>query len=67
MIIERYKAPPYFAVFERTPQYCSAEHPLLLGPYKSEVEAAEARVRYGYDRENFYVAQVAPDHYSPVL
>ena len=64
--MSKYETPSQFAVFEREPQYCSAQHPLLLGPYKTEAEAEEDRVRYGYDRENFYVAKIAPDRMTPV-
>jgi hypothetical protein len=38
----RRESPPQYAVFERTPQYCSAENPILLAPYNTEAEAAEA-------------------------
>jgi hypothetical protein len=55
-----------FAVFERTPQFSSAEYPLLFAPYRSAQEAEDARVKYGLTGENFYVARIAPDHRSPV-
>ena len=54
-----------FAVFERTPQFSSAEFPLVFGPYRSVQEAEEAREKYGLISENFYVARIAPDHRSP--
>ncbi|HET8687936.1 MAG TPA: hypothetical protein VFM18_14940 [Methanosarcina sp.] len=47
--------PEKFGIFEKIPQYCSAEHPILFGPYSSREEAEKHRVKYGYTDDNFYV------------
>lgn len=64
---ERYSPPPQFAIFEREPQKNALPNKIIMGPYKSPEDAEDARVKYGFDNDNNYVAQLGPDYYSPVV
>jgi hypothetical protein len=63
---ERYPRPALFAVFEREPRMNAEPNRIIFGPYGSASDAEEHRIKYGFIDENYYVAQIAPDHYSPL-
>ena len=44
-----------FAVFEREPAHGKDKDGVILAPYNTEEEAEQARVKYGYGDDNYYV------------
>jgi len=48
----------FFAVYEREPAHGATPNGVILAPYNTKEEAEEARVRYGYNNENYYVDKI---------
>lgn len=44
-----------FAVFEKIPMHGKEENGIILAPFKTKGEAEEARKKYGYNTDNYYV------------
>ena len=44
-----------YAVFEREPQKGPTPNGVVMGPYFSEEEAEQAKIKYGFISDNFYV------------
>ena len=44
-----------FAVYEKVPAHGSEINGLIFGPFNSKEEAEEARQKYGYSSDNYYV------------
>ena len=44
-----------YAVYEKKPAHGNLENNVILAPYKSKEEAEEAKVKYGYGNDNYYV------------
>lgn len=59
--------PPKFGIFEKEPRQNALPNKIIMGPYRTPEQAEEHRKKYGYDNDNYYVAQIGSDHYSPVL
>jgi hypothetical protein len=49
---------PQYAVYEKVPAHGSAINNVILAPYKSEQEAQEAREKYGYNNDNYYIGKI---------
>jgi|688.fasta_scaffold1179945_2 hypothetical protein len=45
----------FFAVYEREPAHGATPNGVILSPYNTKEEAEEAKVRYGYNTDNYYV------------
>lgn len=45
----------FYAVYEREPQHGSQKNGVILGPFKTKQAAEQARVKYGYGNDNYYV------------
>lgn len=48
--------PKQYAVYEREPQICKKPHGIVLSPYDTSNEAEDARIKFGYVSDNYYVA-----------
>jgi len=44
-----------YAVYEKVPAHGSEANGIILGPFKSEEDAQQAREKYGYNTDNYYV------------
>lgn len=44
-----------FAVYEKEPMHGKDKNGVILAPYNTKEEAEQARVKYGYDNDNYYV------------
>jgi hypothetical protein len=44
-----------FAVYEKVPAHGKDKDGVILAPYSSKEKAEQARVKYGYDTDNYYV------------
>lgn len=47
-----------YAVFERIPQKGKYHDGVMMGYYKSSEEAEQARIKYGYTSDNYYVDKI---------
>ncbi len=47
-----------YYVFEKLPQKSNMVDPIILGPYIFHHLAEEARIKYGFISDNFYVKEV---------
>jgi hypothetical protein len=45
----------YYAVYEKEPRHQNEKNGVILAPYKTKEEAEQARVKYGYGDDNYYV------------
>lgn len=44
-----------FAVYEKTTAHSSKENPVILAPFKTQEEAIQAMVKWGYNNDNYYI------------
>jgi hypothetical protein len=44
-----------YAVYEKVPAHGSEVDGVILAPYKSKEEAEQARHKYGYSSDNYYI------------
>jgi len=44
-----------YAVYERIPAHGSKVNGIILAPYKSKEDAQQAREKYGYNTDNYYI------------
>lgn len=44
-----------FAVYEKEPAHGKEKDGVILAPYNTKEEAEQARVKYGYGDDNYYV------------
>jgi hypothetical protein len=47
-----------YAVYEKTPAHGSILNNVILGPFTSEEEAQNAREKYGYNNDNYYIDKI---------
>jgi hypothetical protein len=45
----------YYAVYEKEPAHQNEKNGVILAPYKTKEEAEQARIKYGYSGDNYYV------------
>lgn len=50
--------PDRYAVFEKEPQKGPIPNGVVLGDYNTREEAEQAKVKYGFISENFYVDKI---------
>lgn len=48
----------YYAVYEKEPRHQNEKNGVILAPYNTEEEAEQARVKYGYGGDNYYVDKI---------
>jgi hypothetical protein len=44
-----------YAVYEKEPRHGKDKNGVILAPFNSKEEAEEARVKYGYGDDNYYI------------
>lgn len=44
-----------FATYKKTPAHNNKPNSIILAPYKTKADAEEARIKYGYTNDNYYV------------
>jgi hypothetical protein len=44
-----------YAVYEKEPAHQKDKNGVILAPYNTKEEAEQARVKYGYGSDNYYV------------
>jgi len=54
-----------YAIFEREARMNALPNKVIMGPYRTETLAEEAKLRYGFTF-NHYVSKIAPDRVSPM-
>lgn len=47
-----------FAIYEREPVHGKEKNGVILAPYDNKEEAEQARIKYGYNNDNYYVDKV---------
>lgn len=52
---KKYVSPPRYAVYERVASICAKDNSVILGEYKTPELAEDARIRWGYITDNYYV------------
>jgi hypothetical protein len=53
--VSRYDPPEQFAVYEREALMNRYDDGIILGNFNSKEEAEEARIKYGFTSDNYYV------------
>ena len=53
-----------YYVLEKLPQKSNMNDPIILGPYLFFDQAEEARIKYGFVSENFYVKEMEKERYQ---
>ena len=52
---KHFKDREQYAVFEREPQKGPTPNGVVMGPYFSKEDAEQAKIKYGFISDNFYV------------
>ncbi len=47
-----------FAVYEKKPFHGKEENGVILAPFNTKHDAEQARLRFGYNNDNYYVDKV---------